>query len=141
VGCHGGAGVSTLATALPGGRAAGQVWPDSPAGARVVLVARTHAAGLQAAQRAAAHWASGTLPPGIDLVGLVAVADAPGRLPRPLRELLDLVGGGLPRVWPLPWIEALRLGEPPDHAVLPRAYRLLAADLARLAPSLGDVRA
>jgi hypothetical protein len=76
----------------------------------VVLVARTHASGLRAAQAAARQWASGALPT-VRLLGLIAVADAPGKRPRALRELLELISGGVPQTWELPWVEALRLGD------------------------------
>lgn len=113
LGCHGGAGVTSLTEVAPGGTDAGRYWPVPPSGPvqQVVLVARTHAAGLQAAQLAARQWASGVLP-GVDLLGLVVVADAPGRLPGPLRDLLRLVEGGVPRTWTVPWDESWRLGSP-----------------------------
>jgi hypothetical protein len=95
----------------------------------VVLVARTHAAGLAAAQAAARQWAAGEVPERIELLGLVAVADAPGRLPRSLRELLDLVAGGVPRMWRLPWVEALRCGTPPTLARLPSCFTALSVEL------------
>lgn len=132
LGCHGGAGTSTLTAAVPGGADAGRYWPvpEPPGYVRVVLVARTHASGLHAARAAAQQWASGALPGGIGLLGLVAIADAPGRLPRPLRDLLHLISGGVPRLWELPWVEDLRLGAPPTN--LPAAYKELAADLHRI---------
>jgi hypothetical protein len=65
----------------------------------------------------------------VQLLGLVAVADAPGRLPRPLRDLLRLVSGGVPRMWEMPWVESWRLGDPPTPSTLPPAYAQLAADL------------
>lgn len=114
VGCHGGAGVTTLQYAVPGGIDAGRVWPGPPAAGGlqpVVLVCRSHASGLMAAQQAAAQWASRQLPH-IELVGLVVVADSAGRLPRPLRDLMRLVSGGLPRTWHVPWVEAWRQGDP-----------------------------
>jgi hypothetical protein len=77
-----------------------------------VLVARTHAHGLRSAQRAAAEWASGAVQ-GVVVLGLVLVADAPGRLPRVLDDFADIVGGGVPRVWDVPWIEEWRRGEEP----------------------------
>jgi hypothetical protein len=130
LGCHGGAGTTTLTAAVPGGMDAGRYWPvpDPPTFAYVVLVARGHAGGLQAAQAASRQWASGTLPT-VRLLGLAVVADAPGRRPKPLREFLQLISGGLPRVWDLPWVEALRLGDPPDQVPLPRPFPALAADL------------
>ncbi|WP_067067576.1 DUF6668 family protein [Carbonactinospora thermoautotrophica] len=131
--------MSTLAATIPGGVDAARAWPapPPPGSARVVLVARTHAAGLRAAQAAARQWASGTLPPGIHLLGLVLIADAPGRLPRPLRDLVRLISGGVPRTWLLPWVEALRLGEPPSRVALPAEYTRLATDLHHIAYDRG----
>ncbi|SFQ41154.1 hypothetical protein SAMN04489713_1317 [Actinomadura madurae] len=131
--CHGGTGASTLAELYPGGTCAGRYWPvpEPPGQARVVLVARTHASGLIAAQAAARQWAAGVLP-GVRLLGLVAVADAPGKRPKPLKELLRLISGGVPQVWELPWVEALRLGDPPTQVRLPSPYARLTQDLNRI---------
>lgn len=128
VGVHGGAGESTLEQLLEGSRAAGHAWPIVPADegarpARVVLVARTHARGLRAAQLAATEWASGDVP--VDLQGLVLLADAPGRLPKPLKEFARLVAGGVPQVWHLPWVESWRIGEAVSEDTAPK-------DVARL---------
>lgn len=122
--------------AIPGGVNAGRYWPipDAPHRARIVLVTRTTAHGLSSAQAAAQQWVSGALGAGVQVLGLVAVADAPGRLPRPLRELLALVSGGLPRVWQMPWMEEWRLGDPPDPLHLPAAYARLAVDLHQRVP-------
>ena len=132
VGCHGGAGTSTLAAAVPG---TGQMrgWPAPQHGqARAVLVARTHAIGLLAAQNAARQWAAAAVPAGVRLLGLVLVADAPGRLPEPLKDLAALVCGGVPRSWMIAYLPALRTGPTPE--VLAAApLRALAADLTRLA--------
>jgi hypothetical protein len=118
-GCHGGAGVTSLLAVTGSGRDAQRHWPVLPSGAgpaRVVLVARTHDSGLRAAQAAARQWASGSLPPQIELLGLVLIADAPGRLPRPLRDLARLVAGGVPRTWEVEWHEQLRFGPQPFPA-------------------------
>ncbi|MEV6284485.1 DUF6668 family protein [Kribbella sp. NPDC051770] len=114
VGVHGGAGESTMSQLLPGTRAAGHRWPipPPPVPTPVVLVARTHGSGLRAAQRAAIEWASGVVQ-GVAVLGLVLIADAPGRLPRVLDDFADIVGGGVPRVWDIPWIEEWRRGEDP----------------------------
>lgn len=113
VGVHGGAGESSIAALDETWRAAGHVWPaQGTVAVPVLLVARSSARGLLAAQAAARQWASGGVS-GVDLVGLVIVADAPGRPPRALRDLARVVGGGVPRVWHVPWIEAWRLGETP----------------------------
>lgn len=137
VGCHGGAGESTLAGLFGGSVATGHRWPALPARlpgrpAAVVLVARTSHAGLAAAQRALTQWAAGDTP-AVDLLGLVLSADVPGRLPRPLRDYARLVGGGAPRVWALPWIGAWRSGEP----ACPRPVARLLAAVGALLPPAG----
>ena len=119
VGAHGGAGESTLERLLPGSKAAGHAWPISPnpdRSARVVLLARTSFSGLTAGQRALRDWASGAV--AVQLDGLVLIADAPGRLPKELRALAELVASAAPgRSWQLPWQPDWRLA-PPN---LPRA--------------------
>lgn len=129
LGVHGGAAESAIAQLDPTWAAAEHAWPSPPPPQppRVVLTCRSSAGGLLAAQSAARQWAASATPQ-LDLLGLVIVADAPGRLPKPLRDLAALVAGGVPRTWTLPWIEAWRLGEqpPPDQV---RALRRLVTDL------------
>ncbi len=133
LGTHGGSGAGTLETLAPGSVALRGAWPALPPGPQtripVVLVARSHAEGLRTAQRAMTEWAAG-LVDGVELLGLVVVADAPGRLPRPLRQLSRLVGGGVPACWELPWVEEWRRGAPPVLQDAPGAYRRLVAGLA-----------
>lgn len=133
VGCHGGAGVGTLDALLPGGGDGGRAWPLAADGGttRVVLVARANASGLRAAQLACRQWASGAVP-SVVLLGLATVADAPGRPPKALSDLLTLVAGGFPHVWSVPWMESLRVGEFPDADRLPKPLRRMGADFARL---------
>ncbi|MBB6398179.1 hypothetical protein BKA00_005093 [Actinomadura coerulea] len=100
----------------------------------MLLVARSHAAGLCAAQAAVAQWAAGVLP-GVQLIGLAVVADAPGKRPKPLADLMRLIAGGVPRLWDLPWVEAFRLGDPPDKVRLPPAYARLVRDVGGPAPA------
>src|SRR6059058_5877912 len=110
---HGGAGSSTLAELSVGWRAAGRAWPISPeAGrpARALVCARTSYTGLRAAQAALTDWASGRLP--VQLEGLVLLAAAPGRTPKPLRPLLELVRGAAGRVWEIGWQPQWLLGPP-----------------------------
>ncbi|MDP9026949.1 MAG: hypothetical protein M3N46_05250 [Actinomycetota bacterium] len=64
--------------------------------------------GLRAAQDALREWASGAVP--VNLLGLVVIMDAPGKLPRPLRDMQRLVSGGAPKTWTLPYLESARLG-------------------------------
>ncbi|MGH2867162.1 MAG: DUF6668 family protein [Solirubrobacteraceae bacterium] len=130
VGAHGGAGESTLAELFSGSRSADHSWPLTTADrlpARVVLVARTHAHGLRCAQNAIREWAAGDAP--VLLLGLVLIADAPGRLPHGLRQLAELIAGGVPAVWSVPWIEAWRVGELPAAHNAPKVLRRLFEDL------------
>ena len=134
LGAHGGSGESTLAALVPQWHPAEGAWPlvtEQSAPARVVLVARSNVAGLQAAQTAATQWAAG-LVPSVELLGLVIVADAPGRLPRPLRDLALLVGGGVPRTWRVPWVEQWRLGHEVSLPDAPRQVRQLVNELTEL---------
>ncbi|MGW7514256.1 DUF6668 family protein [Streptomyces sp. NPDC054796] len=124
---HGGAGVSSLERAISGGRDANRAWPTASTSQSVVLVARSTAHGLEAAQHAAQQWAS-RMVTGVELLGLVVVADAPGKRPRLLRDRVRLVSGAVPRLWEVPWVEQWRLGEP--H--LPKECTALARDLTRL---------
>jgi hypothetical protein len=68
----------------------------------------------------------------VELLGLVVVADAPGRLPRPLRDLAELVGGGVPRTWTVPWVEEWRLGHEASLPDAPRQVRHLVKELTAL---------
>ena len=142
LGAHGGSGESTLEELFSGSRAAGHAWPLAPIGespARVVLVARTHAHGLNAARLAIREWAAGGVP--VLLLGLVLIADAPGRLPHALRHLADLVAGGVPAVWSVPWIEAWRVGDPPGPSNAPKAMRRLFEDLQAMTEAATSVNA
>jgi hypothetical protein len=140
LGVHGGAGETTLAQLLERSSAAEHAWPvvrsADAASPRVVLVARTHAAGLRAAQAAAIDWAAGDVP--VRLLGLALIADAPGRLPRVLRDLAKLVAGGYPDVWSVGWHEPWRLGEPPSADSLPAGADALLTAVCDLTP---DTRA
>lgn len=130
VGAHGGSGESSIASLCPQWSGTGRAWP-SLAGASCVLVARTHYSGLTAAQAALTQWAAWTGPPPM-LEGLILIADAPKKLPRPLRDLAALVAGGSPRTWHLPWIEEWRLGEVSADS---RPVSQLVSTLTSLAPA------
>lgn len=136
LGTHGGAGESVLAGLVPSWEAADHAWPRPVEGATapVLLVARTHMRGLLSARTAATQWAAGVVPHA-DVFGLVLIADAPGRLPRPLRELAQVVSGGVPRTWTVPWNESWRLGESPTLADAPRAARRMVDELHGIIPN------
>ena len=136
VGAHGGSGESTLAALVDGWAASGHCWPELPNGvaASCVVVARTNVRGLLAARTALTQWAAAGAGSSVRLVGLVLVADAPGKLPSPLRDLATVVGGGAPRVWEVPWVEGWRLGDTPTERV-PRSVSKLVSQLRSLAAS------
>ncbi|MQA03538.1 MAG: hypothetical protein GEV07_12735 [Streptosporangiales bacterium] len=119
VGVHGGAGVTRLVSGMAaGGYDVSQHWPVVPAGVKarpLLLVARTDQHGLRAAQDAIREWFWRLTPPGFDLAGLVLMADAPGKLPPPLRNQARTLAGSVPRVWHIPWVEEWRFGEQPER--------------------------
>lgn len=124
---HGGAGTSTLSRAVPGGIVLADDpsehgWPTLP----VIAVTRSHAGGLLAAQRFAAEIA---VTPRVRLLGLVIIADTPGRLPRSLETIIRLINGGYPHVWRAAWVEGWRRGEPVTPRSIPTSYRTLLDDL------------
>ncbi|WP_460744165.1 DUF6668 family protein [Nesterenkonia halophila] len=128
VGVHGGAGESTMAALNPAWPAADHRWPVSPGRAnRVVLVARTSLHGLTTAQKVIEQWASGEVA-GVDVLGLVFVADSPGKPPKALRDLTRVIGGGVSRTWLIPWVEAWRV-DPASTDNAPRPARKLLKDL------------
>lgn len=109
VGAHGGAGATSLAASDPELLFdCGAAWPSTHGKQACILVARTSARGLHAAQTALQQWAAAETP-SVDVLGLVLIADAPGKLPKPLKELVQVVSGGAPRTWHLPWDPAMRL--------------------------------
>jgi hypothetical protein len=141
---HGGAGVTSLLRA--GLKAAGGVdaCREWPALGRVLLVARTSTGGLESARDAARQHAAGAGGHVVDLVGLVLVADAPGRLPTRTAAFADLVCGAFDRVWLLPWLEQWRLAalaEPlPTHPEVARLSKDLRALTGAGTTPEGDLR-
>lgn len=108
VGLHGGAGTTSVAAWVGAGAA------DCGVGlsrlrtwqAPVLLVARTHAHGLALVLEAAQQWAAGGLP-GIELLGVVLVNDAPA-LSRDLERTVRSAERALPRSWRIGWSEQYR---------------------------------
>ena len=101
-GAHSGAGVTTLARELGGA----DLGTTSRTGLPTLVVCRSSADGLIAAQRLAAGELCGA--PTWTCLGLVVVADRPGSLVKPLVELTALILGGYPNHWPIPWMESWR---------------------------------
>jgi hypothetical protein len=135
VGCHGGAGVSTL-TALTGvGAEMGPVWPQVPADWRiqpVVLVARGSAAGIRAASGAVEQWRSRGVT-NVRVLGLVVVAASPKRPPKIVTERLQLLAGWLPKsIWHVGWMEALLAADNPADVGVPPDVQALRRGLDRI---------
>ncbi|MBG0741118.1 hypothetical protein IV500_17240 [Paeniglutamicibacter antarcticus] len=132
-GAHGGAGESRIADLIDGARVSDHCWPVIQEGStpRVLLACRADMHGLTAARNALTQWASGAAP-AVELLGLAILADAPGKTPKPLRDFAAIIGGGAPRLWILPWVQAWRHGGsttvPPD-----REYQRFITDLTALA--------
>ncbi|MFJ4210738.1 DUF6668 family protein [Paenarthrobacter sp. NPDC089675] len=132
VGSHGGAGESRTADLIDGARPTGHCWPILQDGSkpRVLLVCRADMRGLTTAQSALTQWASGAAP-AVELLGLAVLADAPGKPPKALRDFTAIIGGGAPRLWTLPWVEAWRHG---DSTTTPpaREYQRFITDVTAL---------
>ena len=101
-GAHSGAGVTTLARELGGA----DLGTTSRTGLPTLVVCRSSAEGLIAAQRLASSELAGA--PTWTCLGLVVVAAGPGSLVKPLAELAALILGGYPDHWPIPWMESWR---------------------------------
>lgn len=93
------------------GMNAGRAWPNpalEPAGL-VIVVCQTTMRGLGWARDVATQYLAGRTPNGVRLLGLVTVADQPGRLPRPIAAAKGLLAGGYPHTWHVPYIPEYRL--------------------------------
>ncbi|MEU0430587.1 hypothetical protein ABZ153_02825 [Streptomyces sp. NPDC006290] len=121
---HGGSGATSLVEAF-GGVEVGARWPDPARGEprRVVLVGRTSARGLRSVSQALGALKDGNAPQGLELLGVVLVADAPGRLPLGLLRRIRVLRS-VARVHRVPWIPAWRTGGRPKST--PRQLATLA---------------
>lgn len=121
---HGGAGATSLAEVL-GGVDLGARWPEPARGepGRIMLVGRTSARGLRSVSRALGALEEGRTPQGLDLLGVVLVADTPGRLPLGLLNRIRVLRS-VTHVHRVPWIPAWRLDRRPRS--LPRQLATLA---------------
>ena len=95
----------------PFGLAVGRVWPNptlEPTGIAIV-VCQTTMRGLAWARDLAAQYLSGRTPPGTHLLGVVTVADQPGRLPQPINAAKNLLAGAYLHTWHVPYVPEYRL--------------------------------
>lgn len=142
VGLHGGAGVSTLAALLGEDVAdGGSRFPDpnpylpTP---RAVLVARTHARGLEVAERITTAWSHREID-GVDVLGLVLVDDGP-RIAAPTRQVVARLLRMTPHGWHIPWVEAWRTASSPSLSGvrLPRTIKSIRRAVGAPASSKGN---
>lgn len=114
LGTHGGSGARCLSAVLPDTRCTGRAWPISWSSRRepVVLVCRANHRGLTAAQDYARAYRDDGLAERLQLLGVIVSADAPGRMPTPLRRLERLLSGAVPILGHAPWEATWRLGPP-----------------------------
>lgn len=133
VGCHGGAGVSTLARLVGFGLDFGSKgWPlltPTMPTTNVVLVCRASASGTWAATGAIEQWRRRSGMVGtMKLLGVVAIAASPRRPPRIATERLQLLRGWAPEVWHVGWVDALLAADDPrDVGASPDVEALRAA--------------
>lgn len=122
VGAHGGAGTSTLAQVFAPVGDAGTQWPAADEHPWCVVVCRSTRTGLDAAQSAVLQAHSGNAG-GCEVLGVVIVADAPGKTPKALRNR-ETVLEELTEVWRVPYVPGFR-----EHAT---------SELAQWVPTAGE---
>jgi hypothetical protein len=88
-----------------------------------VLVGRTSARGLRSVSQALGALRGERAPQGLDLLGVVLIADAPGRLPLSLLRRIRVLRS-VTHVHRVPWIPAWRVGDRPKS--VPRQLVTLA---------------
>lgn len=113
LGAHGGAGVSTLEAIWAPAADSRRGWPAAEATPFVVVVARMHAAGLDAAQRLCLQHQGGGAG-GCELLGLVTVAAAPSRPAVSLSRRREIVAASAGASWHIDWVPEL-LTTTPDE--------------------------
>ncbi|ROO87257.1 hypothetical protein EDD29_4852 [Actinocorallia herbida] len=134
VGCHGGAGTTTLSHTAHEARDGGRCWPIPHTGAvKVVLVAHPDVQGLRTAGAAARQYAEDPrLRARVRLLGLALVSWAPGRLPRHLVQVRQSLRRAFPRIWDIEYMPELRLGESLADMRPPKSLQTLQDDLERM---------
>lgn len=115
VGAHGGAGASTLARMWAPVGDAGAVWPAKDEFPLCVVVCRSTRMGLDAAQSAVLQAQSGHADE-CEVLGVVIVADAPGKTPKSLARR-ETVLEELTQVWRVPYVPGIRENDVSDLAV------------------------
>lgn len=134
LGVHGGSGARCLSAVLPGARRATGPEAVVDAADAVVLVCRGSYRGLTAAQDCARGYRDGNGLPRAAVLGVVVSADAPGRVPVPLRRLERRLSGALPVLGHVPWVTQWRLGPPAPGSPRPRWVDTIVAAIGAASP-------
>lgn len=110
VGAHGGAGCTFLSSAIAFAGDNGAQWPavaDQDISPCAVIVARESTSGLDAAEQALRQWHTDPELEGVELLGLVLVAESSTKkLGKELAAWKDSVGALAPTVWRVAWVPA-----------------------------------
>lgn len=114
VAAHGGAGTTTLSHMLAPFGDAGRRWPAADDNPWCVVVARENYSGLEAAQQVLLQAATGQAGE-CSALGVVTVADGPGKRPKKLASNLRVIEEISP-VWRVGWIPDLKVTNPADIA-------------------------
>lgn len=109
VAAHGGAGATSLQVAAGCGLDLGGRWPALSAGdpSTVVLVCRSNTAGLDSAGRMLHQWSTSVVP-GLHVLAVVVVADAPTKTSRAIRDRIGDLKAVVADVFTMPWISPWR---------------------------------
>lgn len=106
LGAHGGAGVTTLESVWAPAADSRRGWPAAEKAPFVVIVARMHATGLDAAHRLVMQHRAGAAG-SCSLLGLVTVAAAPGKPDVSLTRRRELVAAAAGADWHIGWLPEL----------------------------------
>ena len=115
VGAHGGSGASTLAQVFAPLGDADKQWPTHDEHPMCVVACRSTRTGLDAAQSAVLQAQSGHAGK-CTVLGVVIVADAPGKTPKALKQR-ETVLEELTTIWRVPYVAGLRTADLYDLAV------------------------
>jgi hypothetical protein len=115
VGAHGGAGTTSLAHAVAAFGDAGQQWPAEDEYPWSVIVARTTREGLEAAHDTALQAQAGKSGD-CKVLGVILVADAPGKIPKAIEQRMTVLERVVPTIWTVDyhpsWRESLTKDRP-----------------------------
>lgn len=107
VAAHGGAGATFLAHSLAPFGDAGQQWPVKDKYPWCVIVARATRAGLEAAHDLALQDQSNKSG-GCRVLGIILVADAPGKTPKSIEQRISVLEKTVPTIWRVSYFEDWR---------------------------------